>query len=264
MLNSSGIIALSTIFGGQGSSRAVAIAADGNILVSGYSFQKGFPSTPDAYSVSDTTYSPYLIKLDPATPKVLFSATGIGGTSIALDTAGNIFVSGLTGFPSNYPTTPGAYQTQFFSNDACELPCQEVFPGPNQYVTKIDPTGSKLIYSTGLNPPNGSSQIYPSGDPNAISMTNAGLVVDTAGNAYVTVHHAAPAQSVDGSLCEQAGSNRLKAALFCSRRRIWPAAGYFGEPVRRRHSLRSRSSAISGHQRDGWIAGELSKPMPAQ
>ena len=185
-LNSSGIVTLSTIFGAQGSAKAVAMAADGNILVSGYSFQKGFPSTPDAYNVSDTTSSPYLIKIDPTTPKILFSATGIGGTSIALDTAGNIFVSGLTGFPSDYPTTPGAYQTQFHFNSVCELPCQEVFPGSSQYVTKIDPTGSKLIYSTGLNPPNADSLFIPSGDPNAIDMTNAGLVVDAAGNAYVT------------------------------------------------------------------------------
>ena len=185
-LNSSGMVTLSTIFGGPGSATAVAIAADGNILVSGYSSQKGFPSTPGAYSISDTTSSPYLIKLDPTTPKILFSATGIGGTSIALDAAGNIFVSGLTGFPSNYPTTPGAYQTQFHLNQVCELPCQTVFPGGNQYVTKIDPSGSKLIYSTGLNPPNGDGLIYPTGDPNAIDITNAGLVVDGTGNAYVT------------------------------------------------------------------------------
>lgn len=65
-LDSSGIVTLSTIFGAQGSASAVAIAADG---------------------------VPYLIKLNPTTPKILFSATGIGKSSIALDTAGNIFVS---------------------------------------------------------------------------------------------------------------------------------------------------------------------------
>jgi uncharacterized protein (TIGR03437 family) len=185
-LDSNGLITLSTIFGGQGGASAVAIAADGSILISGVSYQKGFPSTPGAYSVPDSTDRPYLVKLDPATPKILFSATGIGGTSIALDTAGNIFVSGLTGFPTDYPTTPGAYQTQFQFNSVCELPCQLVFPGPNQYVTKIDPTGSKLIYSTGLNPPHGDGLIYPNGDPNAIDITNADLVVDAFGNAYVT------------------------------------------------------------------------------
>jgi uncharacterized protein (TIGR03437 family) len=185
-LSSGGTITLSTIFGGQGSASAVAVASDGNVLVSGYCLEEAFMATPGAYSAPCAYGDPYLIKLDPATPKIMFSATGIGGTSIALDNDGNIFVSGLTGFPSDYPTTPGAYQTQFPSNIVCSLPCNEVFPGPNQYVTKIDPTGSKLIYSTGLNPPNGEQFFIPSGDPNAIGMTNAGLVVDAAGNAYVT------------------------------------------------------------------------------
>ena len=186
-LNPSGIVTLSTIFGGSGSARAVAIASDGNILVSGYCFQKEFPATPGAYSVPCTADGrPYLIKLDPTTPKILFSATGIGGTSIALDSTGDIFVSGLTGFPSDYPTTPGAYQTQFHDNLVCEFPCHFYSPGGNQYVTKIDPTGSKLIYSTGLNPPNDDGLDYNGDDPNLISMTNAGLVVDTGGNAYVT------------------------------------------------------------------------------
>jgi len=160
-LSSGGTITLSTIFGGQGSASAVAVASDGNVLVSGYCLEEAFMATPGAYSAPCAYGDPYLIKLDPATPKIMFSATGIGGTSIALDTAGNIFVSGLTGFPSDYPTTPGAYQTQFYSNDACELPCQEVFPGPNQYVTKIDPTGSRLIYSTGLNPPMEAHKFIP-------------------------------------------------------------------------------------------------------
>ena len=44
--------------------------------------------------------------------------------------------------------------------------------GSNQYVTKVDPTGSKLIYSTAV-----------SGTGNT---TNAGLAVDAAGNVYLT------------------------------------------------------------------------------
>ena len=185
-LDSNGIVTLSTIFGGQGGAGAVVIAADGNILVSGGSGQKGFPSTPGAYSVPDTTGRAFLVKLDPTTPKILFSATGIGGTSIAQDSTGDIFVSGLTGFPSDYPTTPGAYQTQFYENLVCEFPCHFYSPGGSQYVTKIDPTGSKLIYSTGLNPPIADGLDYNGDDPNLISITNAGLAVDAAGNAYVT------------------------------------------------------------------------------
>jgi uncharacterized protein (TIGR03437 family) len=188
-LSSNGLITLSAVFGGQGGASAVAIAADGNILISGVSYQKGFLSTPGAYSVPDTTDRPYLIKLDPTTPGILFSATGIGGTSIAQDTAGNIFVSGLTGSGSqtDYPTTPGAYQTKFPQNFSCiQPPCQLSFPAPNQYVTKIDSTGSKLIYSTGINPPDGGFVAFQAGNPNVVAMSNTVVVVDDAGNAYVT------------------------------------------------------------------------------
>ena len=45
-------------------------------------------------------------------------------------------------------------------------------PGTNQYVTKVDPAGSKLIYSTGVG--------------SQYQTVNNGLAVDAAGNAYVT------------------------------------------------------------------------------
>jgi uncharacterized protein (TIGR03437 family) len=174
-LDPNGIITFSSVLGGPGGAAAIAIATDGNILVGGLSDGQGFTSTPKAYSVPDTTNRPFLIKLDPQTPKIVFSATGIGGSSIAQDTAGDIFVSGSTTL-TGYPTTPGAYQTQFPADSYCEVPCQLSFPAPVQYVTKIDPTASKLIYSTGLNPPDGVNG----------AVTNAGLVVDSDGNAYVT------------------------------------------------------------------------------
>ena len=46
------------------------------------------------------------------------------------------------------------------------------FQGPNQYVTKLDPTGSKLIFSTAV-----------SGTGNTV---NEGLTVDAGGNVYLT------------------------------------------------------------------------------
>jgi uncharacterized protein (TIGR03437 family) len=85
---------------------------------------------------------------------VLFGMTQ-EGTGIAVDAAGNAYVSGWTG-ATNFPTTPGALQ----------------FPGPADYggfVSKLNPTGSSLVYSSFLR--------------QALPTTT--VTVDAAGNAYV-------------------------------------------------------------------------------
>ena len=172
-LNATGDVVFSALLGGSTNSyaQAVAVNASGQVLVSGTSVASGFPSTPGVYSVSDTAFSPYLLELDPSGTKVIFSATGIGGNAIALDSAGNIYVAGTTG-SLTYPTTPGTYQPAFPVFQTCIAPCHGSFQGPNQYVTKLDPTGSKLIFSTAV-----------SGTGNTI---NEGLAVDASGNVYLT------------------------------------------------------------------------------
>lgn len=171
-LDPNGEMVYSGLVGGSAAStaQAIAVTATGQAVVSGTSNASGFPATPGAYSVPDTKNRPFLIELDPAGAKLVFSATGIGGSSIALDSKGNIFVAGST-TQLDYPTTPGAYQTAFPKSAVCLFPCQIVFQGPNQYVTKVDPTGSRLIYSTALS--NGNT-------------TNAGLAVDQSGDVYLT------------------------------------------------------------------------------
>jgi hypothetical protein len=75
-------------------------------------------------------------------------------TGIAVDTSGNAYVAGYTA-STDFPTTVGALQ---------------VSPASGSFITKLNSTGSALIYSTYLG---NSSRI------NAIA-------VDSAGNAYVT------------------------------------------------------------------------------
>ena len=176
-LNPQGSVVFAVLLGGSATSTAsgIALTPQGQILVSGMSAAKGFPSTSGAYSVTDTTNQWFLMELDAAADKVMFSATGIGGSSIALDSAGNIYMAGsATG--TTYPTTPGAYQATFKQGYYCFDLCQIGFPGLLQHVTKVDPVASKLIYSTGLN-----DITVPAG-----STTNVGLAVDATGNAYVT------------------------------------------------------------------------------
>jgi uncharacterized protein (TIGR03437 family) len=175
-LNPQGSVIFSVLIGGSAMStaRGIAITPQGQILVSGIA-SKGFPSTAGAYSATGSTNPWFLLELDAAASKMIFSATGIGGSSIVLDAGGNIYMAG-SNVGTNYPPTPGAYQTTFRQGSYCFGFCQFSFLGNLQHVTKTDAAASKLIYSTGLNDLGGS----------AGSTTNTGLAVDAAGDAYVT------------------------------------------------------------------------------
>jgi len=80
-------------------------------------------------------------------------------TSIALDHAGNTYITGQAG--SNFPVTSGAYQTRAGNQNTV-------------FVTKLNARGSSLLYSTFL----GGNSIE----------SGAGIAVDGSGNAFVTGH----------------------------------------------------------------------------
>jgi uncharacterized protein (TIGR03437 family) len=172
-LDPSGQLAFATMLGGSTNSfaQAVAVNASGQMLVSGTSVGPGFPSTPGVFSVSDTSFVPFLIELDATGSKILFSATGIGGSALTFDAAGNIYMAGTTS-SLTYPLTPGTYQPTFPRFQTCFPPCMGTFQGGNQYVTKLDATGTKMIYSTAVSGTSGTQ--------------NGGISVDTAGNVYLT------------------------------------------------------------------------------
>ncbi len=89
---------------------------------------------------------------------LLGSSNNETGFAIAVDSQGNAYVTGNTDF-TGFPTTPGAFKTTSTNGGA--------------FVTKLDQTGSSLVYSTYLNGNNGSSNGF-------------GIAVDSSGNAYVT------------------------------------------------------------------------------
>ncbi len=91
------------------------------------------------------------------------------GESLAIDSAGNTYITGVTS-SSGFPTTAGAVQTGFGGGtcgDATQaVPCDDVF------VTKLNAAGTAIVYSTFMG-----GNLHDGG---------RGIAVDAAGNAYVT------------------------------------------------------------------------------
>lgn len=153
----------STFLGGsvQDLGQAIAVDAAGNAYVAGHTESADFPTTPSALeSTFAGRIDAFVTKLDP-TGTVLYS-TFLGGSNwdlgngIAVDATGSAYVTGFT-LSTDFPTTAGVL------NQQC---------GPSQaFVTKLDPTGSSLVYSTCLG---------------ATYQEGSGIAVDGDENAYVT------------------------------------------------------------------------------
>ncbi len=172
-MNSTGTaLVYSTYLGGTYIDAGYAIAVDGsgNAYVTGRAGSTDFPVTPGAFQTVSGNKNNYpnafVTKLNPSGTALDYS-TYLGGNgvlgdkayAIAVDASGNAYV---TGSATSIPTTPSAFQTR---------------PGAqfdNAFLTKLNPTGSALLYSTFLD-----------GGDNKGSIGN-GVAVDTDGNAYLT------------------------------------------------------------------------------
>src|SRR2546426_7456735 len=119
-LNAAGSgLVYSTYLGGSGFEQGIGIAVDsaGNAYVTGYTQSTDFPTTSGAFQTYPrATAQVFVTKLNPTGSALVFS-TYLGGsqafnlgTGIAVDSAGNAYVTGYTN-SANFPTTPGAYQT---------------------------------------------------------------------------------------------------------------------------------------------------------
>lgn len=109
---------------------------------------------------------------------VLTYSTFLGGTgglgnqgnSIVADSAGNAYVTGQANSVVDFPTTTGAFQSNF--------PGTTTYPTYNAFVTKLSPDGKSLVYSTYLGGSGGGC--YYCGDQ------GLGIAIDPSGNAFVT------------------------------------------------------------------------------
>jgi uncharacterized protein (TIGR03437 family) len=185
-----GTLAFLTYLGGRSDDMALAIAVDdsGNPYVTGFTNSSDFPTTSGAFQTKFGGFNnrgfllrqgdAFVSKLS-SDGKSLIYSTYLGGSgddaalAIAVDGSGNAYIAGTTG-STNFPVTQGVYQSTFAGYGS-----QAIFPrvggaaivGGDVFVTKLNPDGGSLAYST-----------YIGGSNDDVA--NA-LAIDKAGNAYV-------------------------------------------------------------------------------
>ncbi|OGU58702.1 MAG: hypothetical protein A2X64_00010 [Ignavibacteria bacterium GWF2_33_9] len=129
-----------TFLGGTSSDHPHSVTSDvsGNAIVGGSTSSSNFPVTTGAYDLIWNSTDTFVSKFNTTGTGLIFS-TFIGGTSseycyeIDVDANGYIYTGGYT-YSSNYPVTSGCYDNTYNSTDG--------------YLTKLNPSGSGLIYST--------------------------------------------------------------------------------------------------------------------
>ena len=165
--------------GGSGSSLggdaadAIAIDSSGNAYVTGYAQSTDFPVTagavqPTIRNLANT--NAFVAKVNPTGSALVYS-TYLGGSgdskggergkSIAADSSGNAYVTGWT-CSADFPVTAGAFQTTIRGSATQSV---------NAFVTKLNPTGTALLYSTFLGGTKGENGMA--------------LALDGSGSAYV-------------------------------------------------------------------------------
>ena len=179
----------STYIGGNeyepGFDARVLVDATGAAYLAASTASRDYPVTPGAYQQTSKTpegffdWDVVVTKFAPAGTSLVYS-TYLGGTEseivygVALDAAGQLHLAGAT-FSEDFPLQNPLYSTA--RN-----------PQGNGYLTKLNATGTGLVYST-----------YLSGTPRDVCRSRvlseiifcggeyaAGLATDDAGNAYVT------------------------------------------------------------------------------
>jgi len=168
----------------NGSTQALAVDSEGSVYVTGYTYSTNFP-TKDPYisaqpaKMSGSSWpSVFVTKFSPNGGSLVYS-TYLGGNgldygyAIAVDSNFEAYVTGSTSSP-NFPTTAGAYQTICSPEEGTSgseaASCSGV-TDPSAFVTKLNASGTGLVYSTFLSGVDGS--------------TASAIAVDSTGRAYV-------------------------------------------------------------------------------
>ena len=182
------VLVYSSYLGGNedegGNSASVVVDAEGNAYIASTTQSLNYPTTTGslqpifggAAPICDQFFynmcgDAVVTKIN-ATGTAIVYSTYLGGNSadatfgLAIDAADNVYVSGLTE-STNFPVTAGVVQPIYGGGD-----CTGLVVCGDAFVTKINPAGSAIVYST-----------YLGGSGNEYS---EGVAVDGEGNAYVT------------------------------------------------------------------------------
>jgi hypothetical protein len=157
-------LSYATYLGGSGFELGggMALGAAGTVYLTGSTLSTDFPITPSALQSSTTAlgFTPFVAKVNAAGSMLIYS-TYLGGTvedfgeAVAADSSGNAYVTGSTSSP-DFPAL---------------APLQGFNGGVDAFVTKLNPTGSALLYATYLG--------------GVADDNGTGIVVDAAQSAFV-------------------------------------------------------------------------------
>jgi hypothetical protein len=172
---------------GEDVGTGIAVDASDNAYIVGRTYSTNFPTTAGAFQKNNGGgLDVFVAKFNPSLSGAasLVYSTYLGGSGsdgywtdypsqlsvvepgpgIAVDAAGDAYVAGVT-TSTNFPTTPGAFQTTYKGGNLG-------YSAGDAFVTKLNAAGSGLVYLTYL------------GGSNEDGAT--AVAVDASGNAYVT------------------------------------------------------------------------------
>jgi uncharacterized protein (TIGR03437 family) len=168
-------------------SQGLAIDAAGSVYVTGRTTSADFPTKNPYQGASNkgSNSSVFVAKFSPDGSSLVYSTilSGIGvdyADAIAVDSSGNAYVTGNTN-SNDFPVTSGAYQTLCSpspSNPPGTVTKASCYTNNSAFVTKLNPAGTGLVYSTFLGGYGGSE--------------GTAIAVDSAGRAYVAGNENAP------------------------------------------------------------------------
>ena len=191
-LNAAGTALIySTYLGGSGGDFGYGIALDSNnnAYITGATYSTDFPVTCNAYQTANPTTSSgattaFVARLTFDGSALLYSSY-LGGTgnqsspalgdiaqAIAVDAAGDAYITGYT-YSSDFPVSDSAFQTTYAGTATTS----------NAFVTKLNPGGTSLLYSTYLGG-SGAAAAYGIGAPATGDYGNA-IALDSSGDAYI-------------------------------------------------------------------------------